>query len=257
MIRRLKTFENISILIVALLTLIFQLVARSTLLGAGSGSFLLLLITMIYVVPNIAQVVKVPKAARFLRYGLMLLPYMIPFFWGSYSMGLRFHLIGCLAGILLGLLMVVTYMGNIQKMKLLFSTEAVLARPRITGEDMGFYVFKVVSSAIFQELFYRVFLYVAISETLGPFPGIMLTAGLFTFEHYFNPVSRKVYDRKNYLYHFILSIVNSVLYIVTHSIWASILAHLAFNSLQAFLFMYQILVWKKYEHQEIVQEIEL
>jgi membrane protease YdiL (CAAX protease family) len=168
------------------------------------------------------------KYERYIRFVLLNIPYILLFF--IFPLDNRiFHLsatsliFGAIGGILLIAI-------NFQGFRLLLDSEYLLLLGKPTRESYILWHYMYISAFIFEELFYRGFIYSHLPLEMRIY-SIPLGVLLFTGIHFLSDIYKR-FSLKDYGNQIFLSLIGSIILVYTGSIWGSILCHLLFNLVQ-------------------------
>jgi len=168
------------------------------------------------------------RYSRMIRYPLFLVPYFLPLFsFGIPATGHEDLLLGLALGIALGGCLVFV---QFKKIKLLLSDEAIELLVPDSVQILPLIVFVTfnIFSSIGQEIFYRAYMLPALTSYISIY-SILVTAFLFSFEHYLNRWATVTYENRDYPILFLVGCAFGLLYFFTKSIAGCVLAHTIYN----------------------------
>ncbi|PEM85143.1 hypothetical protein CN558_22365 [Bacillus wiedmannii] len=174
----------------------------------------------------------VPSLWKRIQYSMLLntiiyyLPLYLPCFFIYPKIETPDHLYGIALGFLLGFLLLLS---NYKHNKRYVSNENYQIFRVITLKRLIYDYFKSIYSVVGEELFFRYFLIGYLFEEIG-FSVVVLSTSLFVLIHYLNRWANLHFNLRSYMYHALVGLSLSVLFIYTQSILGCIIAHLIFNS---------------------------
>jgi len=118
---------------------------------------------------------------------------------------------------------------RIQQLKNLYNKELIMMFPPITCGRALIEIYTLIASAVFQELFYRVFLISVLYPIVGIATSILMSAVFFVAEHALHPISESSFKLDDHIFQFIMSIAAGILFMSSGSLLVPILIHLTYN----------------------------
>lgn len=212
---------------------IFYLIVTMSLLSSvlfvlmgGSG---LTIVTIEYLViivisrASLRQVQGFPGSATLRRFFRSIV-YFFPLFFLPLP-SVKFMNWGLLAApILVSLLMYF----RLPELRLNLSTDFLILLPSLPSGEKPRQIFHSIMSAIAQEYFYRGVAIFVLKDYLNYWSIIVVTL-LFFVEHYIHIDAQVAFDRRDYVYQSILSVILGLVFYLSGSLLGCILGHIIYN----------------------------
>lgn len=171
----------------------------------------------------------VGKINEIVRNILFFFPYLLPFIYIhdlSYSKLEMPNYIVFIAVIMCLMCIAINFWNN----KTLFNFELLNYFPRKTKTNLIFILYELIGSSVFEEIFYRQYVFNVSNTYLNAYYSIFITSTLFILTHLLNRRFLKQNSFSTLVILSIFSISLTLLYLVYNNILLNIFVHLCFNS---------------------------
>ncbi|MED3553884.1 CPBP family intramembrane glutamic endopeptidase [Cytobacillus praedii] len=177
--------------------------------------------------------------ADWLRRAVYFIPYITAILFFSpnstFDTSISRFVVSMVVAVLFGLLLLIPRFGEI---KPFFNKELAFFFPPISFSKACMETFSLFSSAIIQELFYKLFVIGLLISQFGIVLSLFISAFLFVADHLIH-ARAAMFRPIDYLAQLILSICAGMLYVYSGSVLTAILLHLTYNLPLALSYLYR------------------
>lgn len=195
------------------------------------------------------------SSADWLRRGVYFIPYItaVLFFSPITSFGTstRRIVISMVVAVLIGFLFLILRFGEI---KPFFNKELAFFFPPITFRKSCMETFSLLTSAIVQELFYKLFVIGSLISIFGIILSIIISASLFVADHLIH-ARVAMFRTIDFLAQLMLSIFAGILFVYSGSVLTAIILHLTFNLPLALSYIYRYWVTSRVDNEKHVKKV--
>ncbi|MNW56348.1 CAAX amino terminal protease self- immunity [compost metagenome] len=133
---------------------------------------------------------------------------------------------------------------RIKQLALYFNKDIISMLPIVSLRKAIIEIYSYIFSAVWQELFYKAVVIIMLSSFMNNYLSVVISALLFTTEHYLHRYSASQNQNIDYFFQFILSATSGYLYLESGSLIIPIAAHLFYNLPISLTFAYRYYIMK-------------